>query len=575
MERIIAVPNETNASYSRTARDGRKITYKLKVLQQPERARACGSGAKSSADRRPVDPPPIVELRIYEGDATSEKDITFQLNANYFLFATLEQARPIAQGRVPQDPNRLTVLTGTPVAGMVYLDRPEPAGYFIFPDLSVRHEGKYRLGFSLYEELKETKDEDQSEEPSANAATGVAEAHVTHRLEVKSQPFTVYSAKKFPGLASSTSLSRTVAEQGCRVRIRRDVRMRRREKTGKDYDGYSDAGYDRSRHSATPDMYQPHMAGAHGMVDTANRERSSSIASHVSLAAAPLSRRTSVQDMAQGYRQPGYPTQAPGPQAPPALPTASFAPPPQHYASQYNQQQPAMQPPHAAYQPYQYAQAPAQAPQQSYYSYGQAPPAHQYEPSHARNASLDYSIPPPQEIRRATVAHAPMYSYSTQGQSGAQQFAPGNGYNGSQPTSQSRQLSMSLPSASHQIMTPQTLPPINTSVQTKEKLEPSPLYSAVSSHYYDAPKMSSSTELNRKMSEVPALSGKRAFDRVFDSRHMEGPLRQGARPSTPNGRFNGNGLMADDNESELSEFMKMNYRRADGREIARPLPPSA
>lgn len=46
MERVLSVPNETNASFSRTTRDGRKITYRLKVLQQPERARACGSGAK-------------------------------------------------------------------------------------------------------------------------------------------------------------------------------------------------------------------------------------------------------------------------------------------------------------------------------------------------------------------------------------------------------------------------------------------------------------------------------------------------------------------------------------------------
>ena len=56
-------------------------------------------------------------------------------------------------------------------------------------------------------------------------------------MEVKSQDFVVYSAKKFPGLTESTALSRTVAEQGCRVRIRRDVRMRRRDgKGGNDYD---------------------------------------------------------------------------------------------------------------------------------------------------------------------------------------------------------------------------------------------------------------------------------------------------------------------------------------------------
>lgn len=42
----IQVDNETESSASRMTRDGKQITYRLKVLQQPMRARACGSGAK-------------------------------------------------------------------------------------------------------------------------------------------------------------------------------------------------------------------------------------------------------------------------------------------------------------------------------------------------------------------------------------------------------------------------------------------------------------------------------------------------------------------------------------------------
>jgi hypothetical protein len=38
--------NETESSVSRISREGKKITYKLSVMQQPERARACGAGAK-------------------------------------------------------------------------------------------------------------------------------------------------------------------------------------------------------------------------------------------------------------------------------------------------------------------------------------------------------------------------------------------------------------------------------------------------------------------------------------------------------------------------------------------------
>ncbi|OIW27540.1 hypothetical protein CONLIGDRAFT_655421 [Coniochaeta ligniaria NRRL 30616] len=248
----------------RVTKSGRRLWYKLTVIQQPERARACGSGPKSSADRRPVDPPPVVELRIFEGNTWQEaeqKDITFLYNANFFLFATLEHARVMAHGRV-QTPaaNQPPVLTGMPVSGMAYLDRPNEAGYFLFPDLSVRHEGRYRLTFNLYEETKEDKDKDP-ETPDTNIiAPGFANAtggSFDFRMEVKSRDFVVFSAKKFPGLAESTVLSRVVAEQGCRVRIRRDVRMRRRDggkaAGGGDYDNGEDE-YARQKRTATPEV---------------------------------------------------------------------------------------------------------------------------------------------------------------------------------------------------------------------------------------------------------------------------------------------------------------------------------
>ncbi|KAF2478718.1 velvet factor-domain-containing protein, partial [Neohortaea acidophila] len=239
---ILPCENETQCQVSRKSKEGKTLTYKLHIIQQPLQARACGSGQKSSADRRPVDPPPIVEMRIFEGDTEAEqKDITFAMNGNYLLFAQLEQARKLAPVRGQPDHKGPPVLTGTPVAGMVYLERPTRAGYFIFPDLSVRHEGKYRIVFSLFEEVKDAKDEDciaDHEKP-----IGWRNGYISHRVEIRSQPFNVYSAKKFPGLAESTPLSRMVADQGCRVRIRRDVRMRRRDtKPGKDWDGYDDEG---------------------------------------------------------------------------------------------------------------------------------------------------------------------------------------------------------------------------------------------------------------------------------------------------------------------------------------------
>ena len=38
--------NEKEHTISRITREGKNITYKLSVMQQPERARACGAGAK-------------------------------------------------------------------------------------------------------------------------------------------------------------------------------------------------------------------------------------------------------------------------------------------------------------------------------------------------------------------------------------------------------------------------------------------------------------------------------------------------------------------------------------------------
>ncbi|KAI0472311.1 velvet factor-domain-containing protein [Xylaria cf. heliscus] len=246
----------------RVTKDGRHLWYQLEVLQQPERARACGSGPKSSADRRPVDPPPVVILRVLEGENfEGARDITFDYNVDFFCYASLEHARPMAHGRV-QTPATTSppVLTGFPVSGCCYLDRPDPAGYFLFPDLSVRHEGRYRLVFSLYELIKNEGDLDR-DAPEPESGSVQLPTDACHRMDLRSADFTVFSAKKFPGLTESTTLSRTVAEQGCRVRIRRDVRMRRRDTNAKpaggdEYNNNAEDEYAKRRNTQTPEGYR-------------------------------------------------------------------------------------------------------------------------------------------------------------------------------------------------------------------------------------------------------------------------------------------------------------------------------
>ncbi|KAL5342356.1 velvet factor-domain-containing protein [Aspergillus crustosus] len=316
----------TRSSVSRITREGKKITYNLEVTQQPQRARACGAGAKSSADRRPVDPPPVVEMHIYESDPHDDlnrTDITFAYNANFFLFATLE-SRPVAQGRLASAPS-CPVLTGVPVAGVAYLDKPNPAGYFIFPDLSVRHEGFYRLSFHLFEQTKDLKDGNERTQPLPEPAPGKLSAphqFLDFRLEVNSADFQVYSAKKFPGLTKSTNLSSTIADQGCRVRIRRDVRMRRRgDKHGDEFGNDNERAHN-GRHLGrygTPDAYS---------MNASERPRSTSISTVDHTYGYPSQRRPSgpeysVQNPQQYQRPiPLTPVQS----STPVLPGAALAP---------------------------------------------------------------------------------------------------------------------------------------------------------------------------------------------------------------------------------------------------------
>ncbi|KAF2225030.1 velvet factor-domain-containing protein [Elsinoe ampelina] len=558
MDKVIPVANETNASCVRMTKEGKKITYKLTVMQQPERARACGSGAKSSADRRPVDPPPIVELRIFEGP-DAEKDITFQMNANYFLFATLEQARVIAHGRVQQDPNRLTVLTGTPVAGLVYLDRPTAAGYFLFPDLSVRHEGKYRLSFNLYEELKEEKDQDKASDDDEKAL-GMG-GHVTHRLEVKSHPFQVYSAKKFPGLATSTDLSRLVAEQGCRVRIRRDVRMRKHDKNGKEIDEYGDGAGDMYTASSGEHMQRP---------------RSASVNSQRSLAPSN-SRRPSDQDMAHSYHQHAQAPPAPGVYAQPHYP------PQQQYYPQYQQAPPtyAPQPMHHVQQPpaHYAAQSIPQNPQTAYYAYPghvqppvQAPQHPTYDQQYHMRSSISERPPTPPEYRSAPAPPPPAPAYGYQPAQPRQvqppvqpayvpppQYLPeharhsGYAHEPSRPATANHKMLPALNTNHHQI------PGRLLEPSSPNSAGPSPAYS-------EAPKSFRSYSQH----EQPNGSGKRSYSEVFDTQHISAPMRGGARPSVGQA---GPAAVDHDEASEdaMMAKLRMSYKRADGRRITKAL----
>ncbi|RMZ90861.1 hypothetical protein DV736_g1886, partial [Chaetothyriales sp. CBS 134916] len=77
-------PDEENEANDEAARNRPDIlpvskeyngrSYVLTVVQQPERARMCGFGDK---DRRPISPPPCIQLRIYDTTVTPHQEIDY------------------------------------------------------------------------------------------------------------------------------------------------------------------------------------------------------------------------------------------------------------------------------------------------------------------------------------------------------------------------------------------------------------------------------------------------------------------------------------------------------------------
>ncbi|KAH0553442.1 hypothetical protein GP486_006488 [Trichoglossum hirsutum] len=612
-----AIAGETMNTSSRMTREGKKLTYQLNIIQQPERARACGSGAKSHADRRPVDPPPVIQLQIFEGDARN--DITFSHNANFFLYATLEAARPIAQGRLPPAAASIPVLTGVFVSGMAYLDRPTPAGYFIFPDLSVRNEGKYRLSFNLYEEVKELKDADA--EPAKNHPDHPSNKHrmvgpmapkqyVDWRLEVKSKPFTVFSAKKFPGLAESTSLSRIVAEQGCRVRIRRDVRMRRREnKANKEMEEYEgEAMYQRPRGTPTPDVYQQQSAGPHRPVESVDRQRSASDVSLDSSVQYGMVRRPSMHEQQlyppQQY-PPSYPATPNGTQngishlafggssgnqyQPPVPQVQPRAYPP---GVGFHQQSPT----HYGY-PVEQRQTPMALPsqqlqQQQHQNPQSHPPRHE-NGEYRHRPSVAYTQPVPSQPSASPNGYPAFGDGYGRPQSGYQPQ-----YNPTPPVPTARTPTPTqngVPNALPPMKLPQPVEPkyensstaVPTPVSRGAPMLSSPGYDNTQTRTNSFNQYSGDGWMRQPYSQptsapvptaldTPRLS-KRPFDAVFTTHHISQPLHNGMRPGAPS-FYGTQDVEPDYDETGCGSYdvqkLKMEYKRADGSAIRRQLPSS-
>ncbi|CAG8614090.1 685_t:CDS:2 [Paraglomus occultum] len=177
--------------------------YKLIIRQQPKQARLCSNKER---DRRPVDPPPIIQLKI---DGYSEEAQNFLQSPYYFMCANLVHPSQENSEQYNMSPR---VLTGTVVSSLHKLKDidNQDGGFFVFGDISVRIEGRFRLRFSLFEIIGD---------------------EVVHILSILSDIFNVYSPKTFPGMSESTFLSRSFSDQGVKIRIRKEHRIQMKRPT--------------------------------------------------------------------------------------------------------------------------------------------------------------------------------------------------------------------------------------------------------------------------------------------------------------------------------------------------------
>ena len=175
-----------------------------------------------------IDPPPILELKIIDRKTGAPAQ---DLGAMLALHCTLMNSESQAdETQVPPqgaDMQSTRRLMGTLVASPYPAkDEHGVAGtFFVFPDLSCRSPGKYRLHLKLLRI------------DPMNMQQGAVHGAVAH---IVTDVFSVYTAKDFPGMRASSALLKALRRQGLNVGVKKGSEARKgKGKSRKDGGGSS------------------------------------------------------------------------------------------------------------------------------------------------------------------------------------------------------------------------------------------------------------------------------------------------------------------------------------------------
>ncbi|KAF7315898.1 Velvet domain-containing protein [Mycena indigotica] len=185
----------------------------LNEIQTPQVGRKYGI-----KDRRPLDPPPVVQLRIYRpvGNTTQEvQNYEFVDHAGFICYAELFKyedavAAMRSSGQIQPAPLGPDILVGaTCVEAKVIQYHDKALLIFAFPDISSKETGDFALRYKFV---------NMTEKPGLLTNTVLAQCWGQH--------FRVHSSKTAPTLEASTELTKALAKAGIPVSVREHKRTR-------------------------------------------------------------------------------------------------------------------------------------------------------------------------------------------------------------------------------------------------------------------------------------------------------------------------------------------------------------
>ncbi|PKY06417.1 hypothetical protein P168DRAFT_316425 [Aspergillus campestris IBT 28561] len=184
--------------------------YHLHIRQQPIAARACGAVDR---DRRPVDPPPILQMLITDFDPRSTNDLDILQDPRFAVGCLL---CPIPSTPESAPGQSTPLLSGKSFVSPFFVDAdPDPATAPPTPTTNDIINNHHHPPGTRHPPEKENPP--PTPQPSSSSPTyHVEDTGISMPIlaEAWSDPFRVYPAKDFPGMRDSSPLTRGLKGMG-------------------------------------------------------------------------------------------------------------------------------------------------------------------------------------------------------------------------------------------------------------------------------------------------------------------------------------------------------------------------